>query len=65
MLPYAWIIDNTRWTRRADTYDSLQHALLETARIYRRSLWTNAETRVEAWYESDSVAGVLTDVTYY
>jgi hypothetical protein len=42
-LPYSWIADNTRWQRKPRTFDSVQDALDATARLYRRSLWTDAE----------------------
>jgi hypothetical protein len=63
-LPYAWISDNTRWIRRVRTYRSVEALLLETARTYRRTLWDASSTHVEIWCESDSIASVLSTVTY-
>src|SRR5262245_55634334 len=48
-LPYDWLADNTRWQRKPDTFDSVEEALRETARFYRKSLWTNADAYVEIW----------------
>ena len=58
-LPWHWIADNTRWQRKPRTWDSLEDALENTARTYRRSLWTDAAAYVEIWLEKDALAGVL------
>src|SRR5947207_15325339 len=42
-LPYDWLADNTRWQRKPRTFSSVEHALAETARFYRKSLWDNAD----------------------
>lgn len=62
-LPYSWLADNTRWQRRPRTFDSVQDALEDTARFYRKSLWTEAEVYVEVWLEKDALAGVVMPVT--
>lgn len=62
-LPYPWITDNTRWMRKPISWDSIDEALSETARLYRRDLWRTAGVRIEVWCESDSIAGVVGDVT--
>ena len=62
-LPWQWISDNTRWMRKPRTWDSIEDALEETARTYRRNLWTDANAYVEIWCEKDALAGVLLDVT--
>ncbi len=62
-LPYGWLADNTRWQRRPTTYNSVADALEETARLYRKSLWTHAGARVEIWLEKDALSGVLLPVT--
>ena len=38
ILPYSWLADNTRWQRKPNTYDSVEQALQETAKLYRKSL---------------------------
>lgn len=38
-LPYSWLADNTRWQRKPDTFDSVEQALQDTAKFYRKSLW--------------------------
>lgn len=62
-LPYDWLADNTRWQRKPTTYDSVEEALNETARLYRRSLWSNADAYVEIWLEKDALSGVVYPVT--
>ena len=42
-LPYDWLADNTRWQRKPRTFDSIEDALEETARFYRKSLWNDAD----------------------
>jgi hypothetical protein len=62
-LPYGWLADNTRWQRKPRTFDSVEQALQETARLYRKALWTDADCYVEVWLEKDALAGVLTPIT--
>jgi len=63
LVPYDWITDGTRWARRVKTYGSPADAIAEVARYYRRNLWDQTPVYVEAWCESDSIAGVIVDVT--
>jgi len=63
-LPYGWLSDSTRWCRRLETYGSVQEALNETARLYRKSLWRDADCCVEIWLEKDALAGVVDRITY-
>ncbi len=62
-LPYGWLADNTRWQRKPVTYDSIEEALETTARLYRKSLWADADCYVEIWLEKDALAGVVYPVT--
>jgi hypothetical protein len=63
LVPYEWIVDLTRWQRKAASYNSVNDALQATASVYRRNLWMLSAYRVEVWVESDSIAGVAFDVT--
>jgi hypothetical protein len=63
LLPYGWLADNTRWQRKPTTYYSVEEALRETARLYRRDLWADAGRYVEIWLEKDALAGVVDGVT--
>jgi hypothetical protein len=62
-LPYDWLADNTRWQRKPSTFNSPQEALEETARLYRKALWAEADAYVEVWLEKDALAGVVLPVT--
>src|SRR5262249_4520156 len=62
-LPYRDIADLTRWMRKPDTFNSVEEALQETARLYRKSLWRDADAYVEVWDEKDALAGVIYPVT--
>ena len=51
-VPFGWIADNTRWMRKPRTFDSLEEALQNTARTYRRALWTEQDVYCEVWLEN-------------
>jgi hypothetical protein len=62
-LPYDWLADNTRWQRNPDTFSSVEHALEETARFYRKALWDEIDAYVEIWLEKDALSGVIYPIT--
>lgn len=62
-LPYNWLADNTRWQRKPNTHNSIQDALNETARFYRKALWSEVDAYVEIWLEKDALSGVIYPVT--
>jgi hypothetical protein len=62
-LPYDWLTDNTRWQRKPKSFGSIEEALADTARLYRKALWRDAESYVEIWLEKDALAGVVYPVT--
>jgi hypothetical protein len=62
-LPYSWLADNTRWQRKPNTFGSVEDALNETARLYRKALWADADAYVEVWLEKDALAGVVLPIT--
>jgi hypothetical protein len=41
----------------------VEEALKETARLYRKDLWRDADSYVEIWLEKDALSGVLYPVT--
>ena len=63
-MPWEWVVDNSRWMRKPTTHNSIQDALSATARVYRRSLWTNQGCQCEVWVEKDALAGIFYDITY-
>jgi hypothetical protein len=52
-LPYDWLADNTRWQRKPSSYDSVQEALNETARLYRKSLWRDVDASIQQHLPAD------------
>jgi hypothetical protein len=62
-LPYDWLADNTRWQRKPETFDSVEQALRETAKFYRKNLWADADSYVEIWLEKDALSGVIYPIT--
>ena len=63
VLPYEWIADNTRWMRKPRTFSGPEEALRNTAVLYRKALWNDADAYVEIWLEKDALAGVVIEVT--
>jgi hypothetical protein len=62
-LEYEHIADATRWMRKPKTHNSIEAALLNTARTYRKALWEDTTEYVEIWCEKDALAGVIYPVT--
>lgn len=60
---YADITDGTRWVTAPITYDSVEEALQNTARTYRRALWTRSPWRIHVFTEKDAISGVILPVT--
>jgi hypothetical protein len=61
-LPYDWIVDNTRMMRKPRSVSSIKQALDDTARLYRKNLWADADC-YEIWLEKDALSGVVYPVT--
>lgn len=62
-IPFRSITDNTRWQIKPNTHDSVKDALEETARLYRRAVWSDVDAYVEFWLEKDALAGVVQPIT--
>jgi hypothetical protein len=62
-LPYHWLADNTRWQRKPQTFSNIGEALEETARFYRKALWSDVDAYCEIWLEKDALSGVVYPVT--
>lgn len=62
-LPFSWITDGTRWTRKPRTHSSLSSMLEDSAQLYRRALWDDQPVHVEIWLEKEALAGVLLQET--
>ena len=63
-IPWTHIVDSSRWMRKPTTWGSVEEMLADASASYRRDLWRNADTRVEVWCESESVAGVIGSETF-
>ncbi len=58
------IVDHTRSITRWARYSTVEEALRETARTYRRKLWEDSDTYIQIWLEKDALAGLLEDMVY-
>src|SRR5208283_1264705 len=54
---------NTRWARRAQTFETLEKCLEYTRETYRKSLWAFQPCYVEIWIEKEALIGVIDEVT--
>ncbi len=63
MIPFPWIVDHSRLVMKPSVFDSIEDALANTARHYRRDLWSFSDVRIEVWTESQSIASVVANVT--
>jgi hypothetical protein len=62
LIPWEWIVDETRSLERTSTWaDPAQYARC-VARSYRRDFWDQQPIRVEVWSEKGTVRGVLAPV---
>jgi hypothetical protein len=62
-LDYQHIADLTQWMRKPRSFSSVEEALNDTARLYRKALWYEADSYVEIWCEKDALAGVIFPTT--
>jgi hypothetical protein len=61
-IPWEWITDESRRTRRTRTFDNVADALDHTARFYRRSALDDCGDYIEIWSEKEALAGIIWDV---
>ncbi len=61
-LPFSWIIDPTRWVRRATAFESLPAALEALEGVYRRNVWPSQPVCLMIVLEKEALAGVLSPV---
>ena len=62
-LPWAFIADNTRWSRKPRSETSMENALRNTAQYYRRDFMYHQKFEIEVWLEKDALSGVFFTVT--
>jgi hypothetical protein len=62
IIPWEWIVDETRELERVSTWDDPAEYARAVARSYRRDFWNQQPVRVEVWSEKGTVRGVLQPV---
>ena len=62
-LDYGCIADASRWMRKPRSFNSVEQAINDTTKLYRKNLWIDADEYVEVWCEKDALAGVLLPIT--
>ena len=62
VIPWDWIVDETREFERCSVWDDPQEFAATVSRAYRRDFWTQQPVRVEVWSEKGTVRGVLQPV---
>ena len=59
VIPWAWVVDETREFERCSVWDDPQEFAATVSGAYRRDFWTQQPNRVEVWSEKGTVRGVL------
>jgi hypothetical protein len=59
IIPWEWIVDETRGLERVPTWSDPKEYAECVARSYRRDFWRQQPKRVEVWSEKGTVRGVL------
>ncbi|WP_409191033.1 hypothetical protein [Bradyrhizobium sp. RDM4] len=62
IIPWEWIVDETRAFERIATWDDPDQYARDVATSYRRDFWNQQPLRVEVWSEKGTVRGVLQPV---
>jgi hypothetical protein len=62
IIPWEWIVNETRSLERTATWDDPEQYARAVARSYRRDFWNQQPVRVEVWSEKGTVRGVLQPV---
>jgi hypothetical protein len=62
IIPWEWIVDETRSAERVATWDNPEAYSRSMANGYRRDFWNQQPIRVEVWSEKGTVRGVLMPV---
>jgi hypothetical protein len=62
IIPWHWIVDETRELERTPSWDDPAQFVECVSRSYRRDFWNQQPVRVEVWSEKGTVRGVLAPV---
>jgi hypothetical protein len=63
VVPWSWVLDNTRRLHRVNTFSSVSEGLEALRTQYRRDPWDDQDRGVYVMCEKDAIAGVLTQET--
>jgi hypothetical protein len=59
IIPWEWIVDETREVERISTWDDPEQYARAVARSYRRDFWNRQPNRIEVWSEKGTIRDVL------
>src|SRR5262245_5185835 len=62
IIPWEWIVDETRSLEKVSTWNDPEQYARAVARSYRRNFWNQQPVRCEVWSEKGTVRGVLAPV---
>src|SRR5262245_6961583 len=62
IIPWSWIVDETRELERVSSWANLAEFVETVSRSYRRDFWNQQPAQVEVWSEKGTVRGVLAPV---
>jgi len=62
IIPWEWIVDETRSLEKVSTWDDPEEYARAVAQSYRRDFWNQQPVRCEVWSEKGTVRGVLAPV---
>jgi hypothetical protein len=62
IIPWEWIVDETRSIERVATWDDPEEYASAVATSYRRDFWNQQPHRVQVWSEKGTVRGLLAPV---
>jgi hypothetical protein len=62
LIPWEWIVDETRAPERINAWDNLPDYLETVKRAYRRDRWSTQPEWIEVWSEKGTVRGTLAPV---
>jgi hypothetical protein len=63
IIPFSWIVDNSRWQHKPTTYSNLKSMMESSHKMYRRSIWDQLPMRVEIWIEKQALIDLFYSVT--
>lgn len=62
LIPWEWIVDETREAERISTWDKPEDIINAAVRGYRKDYWQMQDNRVEVWSEKGTIRGTLAPV---